>query len=73
MRCQKNAEMKATDRNQVHSLLMFNSTTGLGQLIRCEDYSSLSQLLKVTTYVLKFISILRKNLQSTEPEVNIDS
>lgn len=34
-------EMKAAERKEVHSLLMSNSTTGLGELMRCEDYSSL--------------------------------
>ena len=52
---------------------MFNSTTGVGQLTRCEDYSLLSRLLKVIAYVLKFVSILKKKLQSTEPEVNKNS
>ena len=41
------AEMKAADRRLVHGLLTTTNTTGLQQILKCEDYSSLCKLLRV--------------------------
>ena len=49
-------EMKAP----THSLLTSNSlTVNLEQFITCEDHSSLSRLLRVTAYVIRFIKLLK--------------
>ena len=55
-------EMKAP----THSLLTSNSSTvNLEQFITCEDHSSLSRLLRVTAYVIRFIKLLKHKARST--------
>lgn len=48
------SELKNMGHNPVHGLLSAEVSTGLSKLIRCEDFSSLSCLLSVTTLVIKF-------------------
>ena len=56
-------ELKA--KNQVHNLLATdNEQIGLGQIIVCEDYSSLPRLLRVTAYLTRFIKSLRREATS---------
>ena len=62
------AEMKAADRKLIHSLLANDSTTGLQQIMKCEDYSSLSKLLRVTAIVLKFVRLLMSKVKSADHE-----
>ena len=54
------AEMKAKDKNLAHGLLTTKEPLGLGQVINCEDFSTLDRLLRVTAKVLKFCSILQR-------------
>ena len=69
------AELKAKDKKMVHSLLNCQSPTpsNLESIICGEKYSTLSRLLRVTAYVLRFISLLKKPngrqmLSALEPE-----
>ena len=41
-------ELKAKDRKLLHSLVVVEPTKGIGQLIRCEHFSSVQKLLRVT-------------------------
>ena len=59
-------EMKAADQRLAHSLLMSTSPTGLGQIMDCERFGTLSRLLKVTTYVVKFVRMLKKKVRITD-------
>ncbi len=67
-------EMKAKNRKLHHTLLAQEDTKGLGQIMKCEDHSSLRQLLAVTSHVLKFVSALRHKAssESSEPLENLD-
>ena len=51
-------EMRVKDRHAAHGLMTTVDATGIGQVICCEDFSSLDRLLAVTTLVLKFCGIL---------------
>ncbi len=62
--CPRNALPKAKDRNPVHSLLTEVEATGLEQIMRCEDYSNLRQLLAVTAYLLRFAMGLKRKVGS---------
>ena len=53
-------EMKAKDKQQVHSLLTTDKDTGIGQAVCCEEYGSLTRLLHVTALVLKFVQLLKR-------------
>lgn len=55
-------EMKHTAVTQ----LMITSTTRIGQLMSCEDFSSFSRLVRVTALILRFIRLLRR--QATLPD-----
>ena len=59
------AEMKI---NSVHGLMTSEDSTGLSQIIRCEDFSSYNHLISVTALVLKFCHLLqcRVNLEVAE-------
>ena len=48
-------EMKAETS---HGLLVATESAGIGQIIRCENFSSLTRLLTVTAHVLKFCQLL---------------
>ena len=52
------AEMQVNDRHAVHGLMTIVDATGIGQVISCEDFSSLDHLLAITTLVLKLCVIL---------------
>lgn len=62
------AEMKAADQRLIHGVLTTNPPTGLHQIMKCEDFSSLHKLLRVTAYVLKFVRLLKRRATSTSPE-----
>ncbi len=57
-------EMRAKDRDATLNLLVNSDSPSLGQVIRCDDYSSLQRLLSVTLNVLKFIDILKENIRN---------
>ena len=56
-------EMKS--KNAVHSLLTSSGRPCIGQLINCENFSSLDRLLQVTALVLKFTRLLCEKVQRT--------
>ena len=55
------AEMKM---NSVHGLMTSEDSTGLSQIIRCEDFSSYNHLISVTALVLKFCHLLQCRLKN---------
>ena len=55
------AEMKKIEL--AHGLLAATEPPGIGQLMRCENFSSLRRLLAVTAYVLKFCRTLRSKVR----------
>ncbi len=55
-------EMRAQDK-ETHALLTGDSAS-LDKVTRCEEYSSLSRLLSVTAYVLKFVPALKQAIKS---------
>ena len=58
------AEMRLKDR-ETHSLLA-TTTIGLENVMDCGRYSSLSRLLSVTAYVMKFIRALKRAVQDSQ-------
>ena len=63
-------EMKATDKTLAHGLIATDEPPGLGQIMNCEDFSTLDRLLQVTAQVLKFCHVLRGKLL---PEITASS
>ena len=55
-------EMKVIIRRQLHTLIASNQPTGLGEMIKCENFSTLTRLLRVTSRVVQFIQILKAKL-----------
>ena len=65
------SEVKATSKTASHSLLNPTPIAGVGALMKCEDYSSLARLLRVTTHVVRFARMLIKAIRrdnGTEPD-----
>ena len=58
-------ELKARDRRLLHSLVVVEPTTRIGQLIQCEHFSSAQRLLRVTAYVLLAAEKFKKKLRET--------
>lgn len=58
-------ELKAKDRKLLHSLVVVEHTARIGQLIRCEHFSSAQRLLRVTAYVLLAAERFKKKLKGT--------
>ena len=56
------AELKV---REVHNLLVADAV-GIDQVMKCENFSSLSRLLRVTSHVLKFIDQLKKRITPGE-------
>ena len=65
-------EQGAMQFKGAHNLL---STTGLDTVIKCENISSLTQLLRTTAYVRKFIKRIKAKVKGTtehvSPELNV--
>ena len=57
-------EMKS--KNAAHSLLTSSGGPRIGQLIDCENFSSLDRLLRVTALVLKFTRLLCQKVKRTD-------
>ena len=60
--------MKAGDKEKwkvetSSSLLVTAEATGIAKIMKCEDYSELQRLLKVTGLVLKFVKTMKSRLQ----------
>ena len=58
-------EVRAKDRGLPHSLVVVEPTTRIGQLIRCEHFSSAQRLLRVTAYVVIATEKFKKKLRET--------
>ena len=63
-------EMKAKDKCAVHSLLTTDVPTGLRQITKCDDFSTLSCLCRVTAYILRFVKALKSRIQSSVTDVS---
>ena len=63
-------EMKAKDKCAVHSLLTTDVPTGLRQIMKCDDFSTLSRLCRVTAYVLRFVKALKSSIQISVTDVS---
>ena len=59
-------EMTACGRRGVHSLLTHTGILYMSCVIDCKRYSTAQRLYRITAYILKFISMLRKRAQSPE-------
>ena len=72
-------EMKVGDKEKLQieassSLLAAAEAVGIAQIIRCEDYSELPRLLRVTALVLKFANIMKSKLRKeVPPQVQLTS
>ena len=64
------AELKASSKVRVHSLLTPHLPHRIGSIIDVKRFSSIHKLLRVTAYVLKFVSILKG--VSENPELTVD-
>ena len=60
------AELKASSKVGVHSLLTPQLPHRIGNIIDVKRFSSIHKLLRVTAYVLKFVSILKGRSETTE-------
>ena len=56
-------EMRVVDRQRSLGLLTTDSLPGIGQIMTCEEFSSLSRLITVTTKVLKFCRIMLSKIR----------
>ena len=60
-------EMRANpNRNSAHGLLTTEPSTGLECIMRCEDYSTLSRLLRVTAQLLRSVKLFKRKNSSVE-------
>ena len=60
------SEMRVKDRLACSNLLTQGLHQG-GAIIDCERFSTLRKLLKVTTYVMKFVSLLKSKVRKSDP------
>ena len=58
-------EVKSSSRS-AHSLLTTHPADTIGSLIKCEDFSSLTRLFRVTAYVLRAVKLFKKAAVHTE-------
>ena len=63
-------EIRLKDRRAVHGLTTTVDANGIGQVISCEDFSSLDRLLTVTKLVLKFSMILWHQVRPDDSPTN---
>ena len=54
-------EMKAS-KGKSHSLLATHQAPTVGSVIKCEDYSTLTHLLRVTAYVLRAVKLFKRSI-----------
>ena len=64
------AELKASSKVGIHSLMTPHLPHHIGNIIDVEQFSSIHKLLRVTAYILKFVSILTG--RSENPELTAD-
>ena len=55
-------EMKQTSKDTTHTLLNPSPVIGIRAILRCQNFSYLSKLFRVKTYVVKFVRLLVKRL-----------
>ena len=65
-------EMRANDPKKTIGLLTTAELPSLGQLIKCEDFSSLHHLLAVTAKVLRFCQLLLSKIRKDVPTPSSD-
>ena len=67
------AELKTDEPEVMHGLLIPVEPSGIDQLLKCEDFSSLHRLLSVTSHVLRFCNLLlskvRPDTATADPDV----
>ena len=66
------AEMKTGNPASAHGLLTAEDSTGLGQVVKCEDFSSFYRLIRVTALVLKFCRCMRTKIRPETAESLIE-
>ena len=52
-----------------HNLLVNSNPTSIGNMLQCQNFSSLERMLTVTAYVLKFVELLRSKLKKLSSAV----
>ena len=55
-------ELKASSKVGVHSLLTSQLPHRIGNIIDVKQFSSIHMLLRVTAYILKFVSIFEREI-----------
>ena len=53
-----------------HKLLVNSNPTSIGNIVQCQNFSSLERLLTITAYVLKFVELLRSKLKKSPRAVS---
>ena len=56
-------EMKSPSNQATSALLATIEQSGVHQIINCKEFSSITKLLRVTGYVMKFVHILKQKVQ----------
>ena len=59
------ADMKLSEQHKYQAMHILFAQTDISTVVQCEKFSSLSRLLRVAAYVLKFISILQEICRHT--------
>ena len=65
-------EMQASDPEKTIGLLTTAGLLNIGQLMKCEDFSSLRHLLTVTSKVLRFCQLLLSKIRKEVPASSFD-
>jgi len=71
--------MKASSKERSHSLLIthVHQAHTIGSLIKCEEFSTLTRLLRVTAFVLRAVKLFKKSIvkpnKSLSPEELIEA
>ena len=56
-------ELKGASKTVTHNLLNPDPVAGIGSVMRCQDFNSLTRLFRVTTHVVRFARMLVKALR----------
>ena len=65
------SEMK-TSKEKTHNLLIITKAPTIGSLIRCEDFSTLTRLLRVTAHVLRAVKLFKRSKTCPEGPLTPD-
>ena len=63
------SEMK-TSKEKTHNLLIITKAPTIGSLIRCEDFSTLTRLLRVTAHVLRAVKLFKRSKRAHSLQTN---